>query len=149
MVDLSDLTKLSPFGVIADISMKLIDRFVPDPEKKAQAALEVAKMQQAGEFKDAEDAMRLALGQMDVNKVEAANLNLWTSGWRPYIGWVIGTALAMFYIIGPLFSWFAHLSTGKEVAFAKIDLSDLLSLLGAMLGIHINRTYEKAKGLAK
>ena len=37
-------------------------------------------------------------GQAEINKVEAASSILFVAGWRPYIGWICGTALGVYYI---------------------------------------------------
>lgn len=50
-----------PFAAILDIGMKVLDKFVPDPEAKAKAQQELLKMQQEG---------RLAELQADVQEQE-------------------------------------------------------------------------------
>lgn len=46
--------------------------------------------------------VRVAAGQMEVNKVEAAHRSVFVAGWRPFIGWVAGSALAYQFIVYPL-----------------------------------------------
>ena len=76
-----------PISAALDIGGKLIDRLWPDPTQAAAAKLELLKLQQSGELQQ-------ITGQLEINKVEAANPSVFVSGWRPFIGWVCGTALA-------------------------------------------------------
>ena len=79
---------------------------------------------------------QIAQGQLEVNKVEAANANLFVSGWRPFVGWVCGLGLA-YSVIGPAFS------------LPVANLETLLTVLFGMLGLGGLRTFEKVKGLGK
>ena len=36
--------------------------------------------------------------QVELNKIEAAHRSPFVAGWRPFIGWVSGTALAFYFI---------------------------------------------------
>jgi hypothetical protein len=71
---------IDPVTAILDIGGKVIDRLWPDPVQAAQAKLELIKLQQSG------DLAQIA-GQLEINKVEAASSNPFTSGWRPFVGW--------------------------------------------------------------
>jgi hypothetical protein len=74
------------------------------------------------------------MGQIDVNKVEAANPNVFVAGWRPFIGWVGGSALAYNVMLAPML----HLGVA--------DTSFLQTILLAILGMGAMRSYDKAKG---
>jgi hypothetical protein len=116
--------------------LKVLDKFVPDPEAKAKAEAELRANLQAWDK-----------SQTDVNAVEAANPNLFTSGWRPFIGWVCGAALAYQYVCAPLIVW---LATSMHVPLApppKLDGS-LWELMFGMLGLGGLRTLEKIRGVA-
>lgn len=76
--------------------------------------------------------------------VEAASSSVWTSGWRPFIGWVCGTGCAWNWIGLPVAS-FAFAALGHPVAIYAADLSEMMPLL---LGIGALRTVEKIKGVA-
>jgi hypothetical protein len=86
--------------------------------------------------------------QTDVNKVEAASSDPFTSRWRPFIGWVCGSALAWHYIGRPVASWFL-LMTGAEAPIPEVELGDLLVILLGMLGLGGLRTAEKLRGVAR
>ncbi len=119
-----------------------------DPAKKAEAQLEVMRLQQAGEFKALEADMQLALGQLDINKAEAASGNSYASGWRPTIGYICALGLAYNFIVYPFLLWFA--AVYKPGFQPPPLLSDnLMELVLGMLGLAGFRTYEKVKGSAK
>ena len=84
-----------PISAALDIGGKLIDRLWPDPTQAAQAKLELFKLQQSGELAQ-------ITGQLEINKAEAQHSSVFVAGWRPFIGWVCGSALAYQYLIRPL-----------------------------------------------
>ncbi len=81
----------------------------------------------------------LDLSQLEINKIEAANPNLFVSGGRPFIIWICGYALFMVVNVA-LYQWFM---TGVQP-----DLTFVWSIMGTLLGLGSMRTYEKAKGVA-
>lgn len=133
--------------LIAGLVGKVIDRVWPDPTQKAAAALELEKMKQAGEFKEIDTAIQLAQMQTAVNQVEAASPDRFVSGWRPFIGWVCGAALAWHYILSGFLVWLMAMA-GKSTLMPAVDLGDLIIILLGMLGLGGLRTTEKIKGVA-
>src|SRR3989304_5894062 len=49
--------------------------------------------------------------QVDINKLEAVSPSWWNSGWRPYIGWILGTSMGIYFI--PLFAIGTYLWAGQ------------------------------------
>jgi hypothetical protein len=131
---------LDPLSALLDIGSKVIDRVWPDPEKAAAAKLELFKMQQSGE-------LAVIAGQLDINKVEAANPSVFVSGWRPFIGWVCGSGFAIQFVVGPLAEWVSALY-GHPVKFPQMDMGTMMPLLAGMLGLGAMRTAEKINGVA-
>ncbi len=95
------------------------------------------------------------LGQMEVNKVEAANQNLFVAGWRPAIGWVGAGAMAYQFLLYPLLVWAwvwlqAEGYVPKEVKPPPmLDTEALWVILSGMLGIAGMRSFERVKGVAR
>jgi len=89
----------------------------------------------------------MATGQMDINKVEAANSSIFVSGWRPFIGWTCGAAFAFKFIGGPaafvLSQWFGH-----PITLPNFDFTEMSTILLGMLGLGTLRTVEKVKNVA-
>jgi hypothetical protein len=127
---------------IAALIGKVIDRTWPDPAAKAMATMELQKLVQAGEFKALDAELQAMQMQADVNKVEAGSADPFTSRWRPFIGWVCGTALAWHYIGRPLADWVVLL-TGATTTIPAVELGDLIVILLGMLGLGSMRTVEK------
>lgn len=139
-----------PFDGVAGLARDLIDRFIPDPQKKleAQARANELQLQLVREGTHAERAeLELAKGQVAVNVAEASHGSRWTSGWRPFIGWVCGAGFAVQFVVGPLGEWLARLA-GHDVAFPPLDTNTMLPLLFGMLGLGTMRTFEKTRGVA-
>lgn len=84
--------------------------------------------------------------QADTNKVEAASNSVFVAGWRPFIGWVCGAALAFQFVFAPLLVWIGGMFNYAAIP-PKLDLGDLLTVLGGMLGLGYMRTQEKINGI--
>lgn len=138
---------IDPISIALDIGSKIIDKIWPDPAQKAQAQLELFKLQQSGELAQLTAETDLAKAQATVNAAEAANQNLFVSGWRPFIGWTCGSGLAYQFIFSPLLTWGAALY-GHPVVAPTLDMGTLITLLMGMLGLGAMRTTEKLKDKA-
>jgi hypothetical protein len=94
----------------------------------------------------------LVKGQMDIDKTEAQHPSVFVAGWRPFIGWVGGVALAYQFIIYPLMVWGWSLmqahgwvpTTQQPPPVLKAD--ELWVLVSGMLGIAGLRSFDKFKG---
>ena len=86
--------------------------------------------------------------RIELNKIEASNPNVFVSGWRPSVGWCCSFALAYNFIIQPLLTWIAQLC-GATVNAPNLDITELTSILIALLGFGGFRTYEKIKNNTK
>ncbi len=129
-------------------AQSLIDRFFPDPEKKAQAQLELLKMEQTGQLASLAAETDLAKLQLQVNAAEARSISWFVAGWRPFVGWTCGAGLAYVAIIEP-FARFIATMAGYQGAFPIIDVSVTMQILMGMLGLGGLRTFEKVKGTAR
>ncbi len=112
----------------------LLDKFVEDKDQKNALAHEIATLAQ-------KQAHESAMGQLEVNKVEAAHKSLFVAGWRPFVGWVAGIGLAYNVIIAQILGiWFT---------VPEVDPSLLTPVLMGMLGMGAMRSYEKSKGVQR
>jgi hypothetical protein len=96
-----------------------------------------------------QNQFNLVLGQIEINKIEAASANWLTSGWRPYVGWVCGSALAYAAIIEPLARFVAAVVFGYVGPFPVIDTTITLQVLLGMLGFGAQRSLDKYLGTAR
>jgi len=92
-------------------------------------------------------AVMVVQGQIDTNKVEAANPSVFVSDWRPFIGWVCGSACAWNWIGLPIASMALKVYQ-IEIPLSPANLSEMLPVLMGMLGLGALRTVEKIKGVA-
>lgn len=127
-------------GSIFEIGKALLDRFVPDPEKKREAEMEMFRMAADGELKQ-------VLAQLEINAREAQHPSIWVAGWRPFFGWLSGAAFAYSTIVQPMLVWYG---TSKGWASPPDVNAELLwVVVTGMLGIGGLRTYEKRVGASK
>ena len=119
----------------------LLDKFIPDADTKAKLAHEVATMAE-------EHAQDIAKGQMEINAVEAANSNVFVSGWRPFIGWTCGLGMFGNFITIP-FSNFVLALFEVDIVIPLVPLETMMPVLMGMLGLGAMRTYEKKSGVSK
>jgi len=124
---------LDPLTAGVDLATTVISKIWPDKSaaEAAQLAAQVAIVQ----------------GQLDTNKAEASNPSAFTSGWRPFIGWVCGMALMFQYIARPLLMWYGTVAGHQWPPLPGID-DNLWQLMLGMLGLGGLRTFEKTKGVA-
>ena len=127
---------------------KIIDKLIPDPKAKIEAHLALLKMQQEGEFKALETELAIATGQIETNKIEAASTSFFRGGWRPAVGWVCVTGLAVTFVARPLLPWAASLLGLTAPPIPALDIGELMGLLFGMLGLGGLRTAEKMKGIS-
>ncbi len=88
----------------------------------------------------------LVEGQIDTNKAEAGNIHWFIAGWRPYVGWICGTALAV-----PMLVYFIQcvvLLSHHQYALPAFDARELDTVLMGMLGLGGMRMTEKLQGAA-
>lgn len=124
----------------------LFDRFIPDPKAAADAKLKVMEMAQRGELAQLDADLKMATGQMEVNKAEAQHQSLFVAGWRPAIGWVCGAAFAFKFILGPS-AVVLMAMLGQPITLPEFDFSEMSTILLGMLGLGTLRTVEKVKGV--
>ena len=111
-------------GPIADLARDILAMF-PNAEQRAQAANKLQDL-----------AAQIAAAQSATNTAEATNPSIFVSGWRPFIGWVCGFGF-VYTIVQPAL----HLPA--------VDMTNILGILGGMLGLGTMRTVEKVKGVSK
>jgi hypothetical protein len=131
---------LDPISAALELGNTLITRLFPDPVQADQAKLKLLELQQSGELAS-------MTAQTDINKIEAQSTSLFVSGWRPFVGWVSGSAFALHFLLMPVANFILVASGHKEVILA-FDMATLLTVLMSLLGLGSMRTYEKVQGVA-
>ena len=114
---------------------------IPDPNAREKAKAEAQAQLTALITQQAQN-------QVEINKIEAANKNIFVSGWRPFIGWVCGVALGYTYIVAPFWAWILTVWY-PDAMLPTLPTENLFELVLAMLGLGGLRTFEKTKGVAR
>ena len=122
--------------------LTLLDKVIPDADKKQEIAQQLATMAE-------EHAQQLALAQIEVNKAEAASSSVFKGGWRPFIGWTCGVAFAYHFVVQPVLVFALAAQGGAVPDLPAFDMDSLMTVLMGMLGLGGLRTYEKLKGVTK
>jgi len=115
----------------------LIREFHMSPEDKAKLQIELMRVEH-----------EVDTAQIRVNTQEAMHPNWKVAGWRPYIGWVCGTALLYQTLLQPMLNWGMN---AANVGFVPpvLDTTLLTTVLLGMLGLGSIRAYEKVKKVAR
>lgn len=128
--------------LILGSALSLVDKLFPNPKDAADAKLKVLELQSSGELAALNAELQLAVGQMEINKAEAYQQDVFRGGWRPFIGWTCGSAFAFNFVVLPLLITISALM-GNPIVVAPLDMSEMLPVLLGMLGLGGFRTYEK------
>ena len=125
---------LDPLTAGIGLVDKFIGKFVKDKDLAAKLTASARSQEFAGD-------LSLLVGQMEINKIEAASSNLFVAGWRPAVGWICGAGLLYNTILSPFL--------GIWLEVPEVDVSLLMPVLMGMLGLGAMRTVEKTKGVAR
>lgn len=132
----------------------IFDKVIPDPQAAAEAKLRAVELAQRGELAQLEADVKVATGQLEINKADAASTDPFQRRWRPAAGWVCVVGLGYTFLFQPLFPWLlkvAFLVAGSAAQvpdLPAIEIDYLLGLLGALLGLGGLRSIERVKGRA-
>nr|BAR25629.1 protein of unknown function (DUF3154) [uncultured Mediterranean phage uvMED]BAR25642.1 protein of unknown function (DUF3154) [uncultured Mediterranean phage uvMED] len=120
----------------------LLDKFIPDADERNRLAHEIATMSER-------HAHELAKGQIEINKVSAAHKSMFVAGWRPFVGWTCGVALAWHFVGQPLAVFVIAIAGAETPPLPVFEMESLLTVLLGMLGLGGLRTFEKTKNVAR
>lgn len=149
---------LNPLGGVVSAIAQGIDSLVTSDEERLRAAIDMRKLD-LDERRIDLDGYRvdadLLKGQQEINKAEAQHASVFVAGWRPALGWMCVFGLGYQYALYPLltWAWAAMQAPGwipADLASPPaLDLSELMTLLLGMLGLSVNRSWDKHKGKAR
>lgn len=131
---------LSFLPIIGPAVQKVLD-LIPDPNARAKAEAEYQRELLAIAAKSEAD-------QRDINRTEAQHASIFVAGWRPFIGWICGGALAFQYILRPFIVWGVDIWAPGTPVPPSLDAM-MWELMFGMLGMGGLRSAEKLKGVAR
>ena len=126
-------------GSVLEVGRTLLERWMPDPEKKREAEMELMRMAADGELKQ-------VIAQLEINAREAAHPSVWVAGWRPGFGWAGVAGFTYATILQPLLAWLSVVKGWPAPPELNLDL--LWVVVTGLLGIGGLRSIEKVKGKA-
>jgi hypothetical protein len=109
---------------------------IEDPNKKAELLYNMKLLEQ-----------EMLRGQMAINKTEAQHKSIFVAGWRPFIGWSGGFAIAYNYIAQP-FIYTILMANDIDIPMPVLDIGTLMTLITGMLGFGALRSFDKTKGVS-
>lgn len=109
-------------------------------DKKRQAELVLIQLQ---------NSQAQLMGQLEINKQEAAHSSIFVAGWRPFIGWGCGLGVLYSFFLRPILSWVLLVIDAGLPALPELDGEELAAMISGLLGLGGLRTWEKAKGVAR
>ena len=121
---------LDPITAGVDLANTIVSRIWPDKTAEEQQQLAAV--------------LSMVQGQLAINQAEAASGSWFTSGWRPYIGWVCGSGCAWNWIGLPVATWVAA-AIGHPINVSPADLTQMLPLLAGMLGMNVTHAWENVQ----
>ena len=116
----------------------LLDKFIEDKDQKNALAHEIATIAE----KQAHEAQ---LAQVEVNKQEAQHRSIFVAGWRPFVGWVCGIALAYHFVLAPIILFSVSIIGVQIPELPSFNMETLTTVLLGMLGLGGLRSFEKYK----
>lgn len=137
---------IAPYGAAIEATSNLLSGILKRvfPEKVSEET--ALKLNQELTLALINGELQPMLAQLNVNEKEAEHDSIFVAGWRPFIGWVCGSALAYQFILQP-FAVFALATLKIDVGpLPVLDYGSLSTVLMGMLGLGAMRSYEKIKG---
>lgn len=122
-------------AILGTIS-SVLDKVIPDVNARKAAKEALAEAERQGE-------LDLLLGQLSINRQEAAHKSLFVAGWRPAVGWVCVLAMGNNFLIIPYADAFF------PNVMIQLDVAQMMPVLIGMLGLGGMRSYEKVRGVAR
>jgi hypothetical protein len=131
---------MNPLAIV-EIGARLLDKIIPDKDARDRAQAELLRAAQDQDFQK-------AMGQLEVNKMEAQHSSLFVAGWRPAMGWICVVGLCYNFLLYPMLTWLVVV-TSAELTPPPLLSENLMELVLGMLGLGALRSFEKWKGVSR
>lgn len=130
---------LPVIDTLLDLVKGPLDKLIPDKGEKLRFRHELEMA-----------ILKSGLGQAQINRTEAAHPSIFVAGWRPFVGWVCGAALAWHFMLADIVGWL-RLAFFPDMPAPPLlsGTETLVTVLLSMLGLGGLRTVEKLKGVSR
>lgn len=144
-----DLTVSNPVSEGIGLIRDVVNKFFPDKTEVEKAQLAGALQQAQMEFNERAQKLasetQLAQGQIDIDKIEAADPDKFVHRARPAMQWAGVLAMVNNYIAAPWATFVAG-CFGKTLQFPVLDLSVMMPIVMISLGAAGWHAWENVKG---
>lgn len=139
---------LDPITALLDIGRTALDKFVANPQAKAEALFKLQELAAKQDSEQLQAEVQRIMGQIEINKIEASSEDKFTKRPRPFIMWVCGISLAYSFLIEPFMRFIAQVIFHYSGPFPVLQMGELTTILMGLLGLGAMRTLEKVKGVS-
>lgn len=152
---------IDPLTAAFSLGEAAIERIWPDETKRAEEMRKLEELRQNGDIARLEAQVQLLLKQAEINLADANSGYRFQAWWRPAVGWVGAISLFCMYIpkaIVITYIWSYQAFTVLErwdgtgnlamPLFPDLGATDMIALIGSLLGIAAMRSHDKVKGVA-
>mgnify|MGYP006208691915 CR=1 FL=1 len=115
----------------------VIEKVLPDQAAQADAKMKLLELAQKGELAVLDAETKMALGQLEVNKVEAGT-DMFRGGWRPATGWACVFGLVYQFLLQPILPWLVAIAGGFAGGLWLTSIADRVSAVAAHKGRNSN-----------
>lgn len=129
-------------SAVSNLASTIVTRAWPDATE-----IEKAKLLQVTQ--ELQNEYNLILGQIDINKIEAASTNWLVAGPRPFILWVCGVAFLYSALLEPFLRFIFVVFYKYGGSFPLIDTNLTMQVMMGLLGLGAFRTIEKIKNVER
>lgn len=127
---------------IVEAVKDIADEFITTEEERLEYQLKRYEL----ELKEKELETKLLEKVHETNIAEAKTGHWFIAGWRPFLGWIGGVAIAYSFVVAP-FLHSVFKAFGLDFPLPELDLGLLFNLILGMLGLAGLRTLEKKWGV--
>lgn len=134
-------------GILKDLISPVTDiigEVVVDKDKRNEINYKIQELIDKADERYHEQMM----GQIEVNKQEAAHASIFVAGWRPAIGWISAAGIGYTFVLAPFIEFVARAVFSYHGVMPLPDTGQLMALVTAMLGVGAMRSYDKKQGTA-
>lgn len=135
-----------PVTAVTNAVSMVLDRVLPDKQANDAAKAQLLSQEVSAQIQQ-------VIGQIEVDKIEAASNSKLVAGWRPWIGWTCGAAMGYAFILQPFFVTLINIiqCIHTHTMFTKdmlpiIDMTQMWPVLLALLGMGALRSWDKQNG---
>ncbi len=160
---------LDPISAAFEFGVTAIKSIWGDKDKQAEEIRKLQEVVTGGDVAAINAHVKMVMGQIGVNAIEAAHPSRFISGWRPGVGWLGVVAIFYNVIVYNLMVWvFTLLQVFDVIPYYKIvktmvdgklidtiitisppgamDAGPLFAIITALLGVGAQRSFDKKNG---